>query len=324
VLRFCLQRLLLGAVTILAISLLVFICTGLLPGDVATEILGRNATPSALAALRSTLGLNEPFFVRYYQWLGSALSGHLGNSLANGLPIAPMIAERLSNTCVLAALTAGIAVPLALVLGVFCAVQRDSWLDRAISGVTTIFISLPEYFLGYILIIVFARHLNLFPSLADVQPGASLGERVYALALPIFTLLLVVVPYMLRMTRAAIVRLLATPYVEMARLKGTPEWAVILRHVLPNAIGPLANVIAFVLGYLLVGIIIIEVVFVYPGIGHLMMDSVAARDIPTIQICGVIFGTTYIVLNTVADIAAIMSNPRLKSKEIQNVPDDYQ
>jgi peptide/nickel transport system permease protein len=315
-LRFCLQRLVLGAITIWAISLLVFISTGLLPGDVATEILGKNATPNSLAALRETLGLNQPFLLRYGYWLESVLSGHLGNSLANGLPIGPMIAERLSNSCVLAGVTAGVAIPLALVAGIFCAVRRNSWIDRAISGTTTIFISLPEYFLAYILIIVFARMLNLFPSLADVESDASLGERIYALSLPIFTLLLVVVPYMLRMTRATIVHLLAAPYVEMARLKGTPEWAVILRHVLPNALGPLANVIAFVLGYLVVGIIIIEVVYVYPGIGQLMMDSVAARDIPTIQICGVIFGATYILLNMIADIAAILSNRRLYSVEI--------
>ena len=320
-LRFCLQRLLLGALTILTISLLVFISTDLLPGDVATEILGQNATPGSLAALRTALGLDEPLFSRYGHWLQMTLSGHLGDSLANGLPIAPIIEQRLSNSCVLAGLTAVIAIPLALVAGIFCAVRRNSWLDRAISGITTIFISLPEYFLAYVLNLVFARSLNLFPSLADVEPGASFGERAYALSLPIFTLLLVVVPYMLRMTRAAIVRLLAAPYVEMARLKGTPEWAVILRHVLPNAIGPLANVIAFVLGYLAVGIIIIEVVFVYPGIGKLMMDSVAARDVPTIQICGVIFGATYIVLNTIADIAAILSNRRLYAKEMPSALD---
>lgn len=321
-LRFCLQRVAQGVVTVLAISLLIFISTELLPGDVATEILGRNATPSSLAALRATLGLNQPFLTRYGHWLESALSGHLGNSLANGLPIAPIVAERLANTFILAGFTAAIAVPLALGGGIFCAAWQDSWIDRGISSFTTIFISLPEYFLAYILIIVFARLLNLFPSLADVQPDATVGERLYALSLPIITLLLVVVPYMLRMTRAAIVRLLASPYVEMARLKGTPERVVIVRHVLPNAIGPLANVIAFVLGYLLVGVIIIEVVYVYPGIGQLMMDSVAARDIPTIQICGVIFGATYILLNTIADVVALLSNRRLYAKEMLDVRDE--
>jgi peptide/nickel transport system permease protein len=316
-LKFCLQRLLFGAFTILVISLLAFIATELLPGDVATEILGRNATPSSLAALRETLGLNEPFWLRYGHWLGSVLSGRLGNSLANGLPIAPMVVQRLSNTCVLAAVTAVIAIPLALATGIFCAIKRDSWIDRTISASTTILISVPDYLLAYIFIIVFSRMLNLFPSLAEAEPDASLSERVYALSLPILTLVISVAPYMVRMTRATIVRLLAVPYVEMARLKGVPEWVVIVRHVLPNALGPLANVIAFVLGYLVVGIIIIEVVFVYPGIGELMMDAVAARDIPTIQICGIIFGATYVVLNTIADLASILSNRRLYSKEIR-------
>ncbi|SEH88701.1 ABC transporter permease [Paracoccus alkenifer] len=309
--RLILRRLATGLLTLLIVSAIIFWAIELLPGDIATEILGQSATPETLAAFRERFGLNDPPMIRYLHWLGGALTGDLGLSMANQRPIADLLADRATNTFFLAGYAAVIAVPLAVVLGVAAALYRGSMLDRFISNATLTVISFPEYFVAYILILIFAVQLQWFPSLAAVSPGMGLGARLYATFLPALTMVLIVMAHMMRMTRAAIVNLLALPYVEMAHLKGVKRRRVIAVHALPNAVAPIATVIALNLAYLIVGVVLVEVVFVYPGLGQLLVDSVAKRDVTVVQGACLIFAATYILLNLAADIVGIVSNPRL-------------
>ncbi|AIR04778.1 MULTISPECIES: ABC transporter permease [Cedecea] len=307
-----LHRLLLGVLTLWLVSGLIFVGTELLPGDVASAILGQNGTPETIAALRLQLGLDQPAVYRYLHWLSGVLHGDLGTSLANNQPIGAELLPRLANTLFLAVYAALIAIPLAVVLGIASAVWRGSWFDRLANTLTLMSISVPEFFVGYLLVIFFAIRLAWFPSLALVDPDASLLERLYACTLPMLTLVLVVLAHMLRMTRASVGAVMSSSYIETALLKGLSRWRIVLSHALPNALAPIINVIAFNLAYLVVGVILVEVVFVYPGIGQLMVDAVTKRDLPVVQACGLLFGGTYILLNTAADLLAIWCNPRLR------------
>ncbi|QPC42878.1 ABC transporter permease [Kaustia mangrovi] len=305
------QRLALGLLTLWIVSLIIFLGVELLPGDIATEILGQTATPETVAAFRRSLGLDLPMHIRYLDWLWGVVHGDFGRSLANGRDIAELIGGRLLNTLFLATVTALIAVPLALALGLLAALYRNSLFDRTINIVTLSSISFPEFFIAYILILFLSVQAGWFPSLSNVDPGEPLWERVYRVALPAFTLTLVVVAHMMRMTRAAIINLLASPYIEMATLKGISRSRIIVHHALPNALAPIINVVVLSLAYLVVGVVVVEVVFVYPGLGQLMVDSVQKRDIPVVQACSLIFAATYILLNLTADILSIVTNPRL-------------
>ena len=305
------KRLMTGLLTLLIVTGIIFAAVELLPGDIATETLGQSATPETLAALRAELHLDDPAIVRYGRWLGGALQGDFGMSLANKRPTSDLIAARALNTFFLAGYAAAIAVPLAVGLGLLAALYRNSAFDRLISGSTLAAISFPEYFVAYILILVFSVHLGWFPSLANVEPGAAFGHRLYVTFLPAVTLTLIVMAHMMRMTRAAIINLLALPYIEMARLKGMKRWRVVAVHALPNALAPIINVVALNLAYLIVGVVLVEVVFVYPGLGQLLVDSVAKRDFPVVQAACLIFAATYILLNLAADVLSVISNPRL-------------
>lgn len=311
-LRLVVRRLLLGLITLWAVSLLIFASTEILPGDVATAILGQSRTPEAVAAIRSSLGLDRPAYVRYGDWLLHFVQGDIGRSLANQRDIAPEIRERLGNTLFLAGVAACISVPLSVFLGLVAAIRHDSVLDRAVNAVTLTTISVPEFFIGYVLIIVFAVKLDWLPSLAMISADMSFWDRLDAVALPAATLVLVVVAHMLRQTRASILGILASPFIEMAMLKGIPKWRIVLQHALPNALAPIINVIALNLAYLIVGVVVVEVVFVYPGMGQLIVDSVSKRDVPVVQTCGLIFALTYVGLNMIADLLGILSNPRLR------------
>jgi peptide/nickel transport system permease protein len=312
VLRLTARRVGLGLLTLLAVSLLIYVGTELLPGDVATAILGRNATPEAVAKIRDTLGLERPILVRYVEWLGGFLAGDLGTALTNGKPIAEQIGWRLGNTFFLAGIAAVIAVPLSVGLGLVAAVYKDSLLDRTINVSTLATISVPEFFVAYVLVLMFSILIPVFPTISDVTNAPDLGRRLYVLALPTATLTLVVVAHMMRMTRVAVVDVLGRPYIEMARLKGIRNTRIVLRHALPNALAPIANVVALNLAYLIVGVVVVEVVFVYPGMGQLMVDAVSKRDLPMVQACGMIFASTYVILNLAADLVAIFVNPRLR------------
>ena len=306
------RRLALGIVTLWVVSVMIFAGTEILPGDVATAILGQSRTPEAVAAIRQSLGLNRPAYVRYVEWLTNFVEGDIGKSLANQRDIAPEIRERLGNTLFLAAVAAAVAVPLAIILGLIAAIWQNSLLERLLNLFTLATISLPEFFIGYILIIVFAVKLAWFPSLAMLSSGMSLWQELYAVTLPAATLVLVVLAHMMRQTRAAVYSVLSSPFIEMAFLKGIPKWRIVLEHALPNALAPIINVVALNLAYLIVGVVVVEVVFVYPGMGQLMVDSVSKRDVPVVQTCGLIFALAYVGLNLIADILGILSNPRLR------------
>ena len=313
------KRLFLGLVTLLVVSAIIFSSISLLPGDFGEAVLGQAATEDTVAAFRKELGLDKPAPLRYLDWVKSVSQGDLGTSFSGraasgsnrSRSVAEMIGPRLKNTLFLAGATAIIAVPLALILGLSAALYRNTWYDRSVNVTTLTTISMPEFFVAYVLILFFASLWKVFPSLATVDIDMALGERLNRIALPALTLTLVIVAHMMRMTRAAIINLLASPYVEMARLKGASRSEVILKHALPNAWAPIATVIAFNLAYLVVGVVVVEVVFVYPGIGQLMVDSVSSRDIPVVQACALIFAGTYIILNLIADVIGIVSNPRL-------------
>jgi peptide/nickel transport system permease protein len=306
------QRLVLGVGTLLVVSVLIFAGTELLPGDLAQAILGQSATPEALASIRAELGLERPAPVRYLEWLGGLLHGDLGTSLSNRQPIAAMIAGRLGNTLFLAGVAALVAVPIAVTLGIVAARFRETWLDKGISIVTLAAISMPEFFIGYLLIFIFAVKLMVAPSLASIYPGMPIGTKLAAIALPVATLALVVIAHMMRMTRASIINVMSSPYIEMAELKGLSRSRITVRHALPNALSPIINVVVLNLAYLVVGVVVVEVVFVYPGMGQLMVDHVAKRDVPVVQACGMIFAATYILLNMTADVLSILANPRLR------------
>ena len=314
-----LQRLGLGLMTLFFVSLIIFMSIELLPGDFTQAVLGQAATEETVAAFRRELGLDQPAPVRYVQWIAGVLQGDFGTSFsgraASGIDrsrdVVDLIAPRLMNTLFLAGMTAVIAVPLALFLGITAALWRNSIYDRTVSAATLTTISLPEFFVAYLLILFLSSLWPVFPSLANVSATTPFWDRVNACILPSLTLMLVIVAHMMRMTRAAIINLLASPYIEMARLKGLPAGRVILKHALPNAWAPIVNVIAFNLAYLVVGVVVVEVVFVYPGIGQLMVDAVTTRDIPVVQACALIFAATYILLNLLADIISIVTNPRL-------------
>jgi peptide/nickel transport system permease protein len=307
------KRLGLGLVTMIVISVLIFVGVEALPGDLATAILGQEATPETVAAFRRELKLDLPPHVRYFAWLGDFLRGDLGTSLSNKRPVAEMIVWRFSNTIFLAAAAAVIAVPVSIILGILAALYRNSLFDRTVSMVTLSTISFPEFFIAYILIALLSVQLVIFPSISNINDQMSFWQKIHAIVLPCLTLTLIVVAHMMRQTRAAIINILASPFIEMARLKGIKRMRIIIRHAFPNALSPVINVVAINLAFLVVGVVIVEVVFVYPGLGQLFVDSVAARDIPVVQASGLIFAAVYLGLNLLADVLSIITNPRLRN-----------
>ncbi len=308
--RMILKRLGLGVATLLIVSAVIFFAIYLLPGDLAEELLGQARTPETVAALRTDLGLDRPAGERYLKWLGAALQGDFGKSLANGRSIGELVGNRMVNTLILAAMAAVVCMPISLGLGILAALYRDKAFDRGINVVALTAISLPEFFVAYLLIFWLTVKTGWLPSLADVGPDTPWGVRLEKSILPVLTLTLAVAAHVMRLTRAAIVNLLASPYIEMARIKGVRPWRVIVHHALPNALAPIINVVVLNLAYLIVGVVVIEVVFTYPGLGQLMVDSVSKRDVPVVQATCMIFASVYIVLNLVADILSIVADPR--------------
>ncbi|WP_424931370.1 ABC transporter permease [Amaricoccus macauensis] len=306
------QRISLGLLLLLAASALIFLGTEILPGDVAQSILGQSATPQALANLRAELGLNEPALSRYFDWLAGLLRGDLGTALTNGQDIADAMGRRLSNTLFLACTAALIAVPLAILLGVIAVRYRGQWPDKLISAVTLSTVSIPEFMLSYIAMFYLTVKFSIFPSVSTIHDGMSFGDRLQAIAIPALVLVLVVLGHMMRMTRAAILNVMQSAYIETAELKGLRPITVIARHAFPNAIAPVVNVVMINLAYLVVGVVVVEVVFVFPGMGQYLVDHVTKRDVPVVQACGLVFAAIYIGLNMIADIVSILSNPRLR------------
>jgi len=310
-LRVVAQRFALGLLTLFIVSLVIASIVELLPGDITQAILGQTATPETVEAFRRELGIDRPVHERYIEWLRGMVTGDMGKSLANKREISELVGTRLSNTLFLGGFAAAIAVPVSLILGLLAALYRNSIFDRGINLFTLTSISFPEFFVAYILILLFAVKTGWFPGISNVSTDLPLGDKLFRTLLPAATLTLVVVAHMMRMTRAAIINLLSSDYIEMAHLKGIRPIRVIFYHALPNAWGPIVNVIALNLAYLVVGVVIVEVVFVYPGLGQLLVDSVSKRDVPVVQACSMIFAGVYILLNLLADIVSIVTNPRL-------------
>ncbi len=306
------RRVALGVLLLLGVSVLIFAGTQLLPGDVAQAILGQSATPEALANLRRDMGLNDPAWLRYWHWLSHALTGDFGKALSNGQDISAALGKRLGNTLFLAFWTAAVSVPLAIMLGLLAVLKRNGAVDRLISGLGLASTALPEFFVGYVLIYFFAVKLQWATSVSTVYESMTLGQRLGAIVLPVLVLTAAVLAHMMRMTRAAILNVMQSAYIETAELKGLGALRVIYRHALPNALAPIINVVMLNLAFLVVGVVVVEVIFVYPGMGQYLVDHVSKRDVPVVQACGLIFATVYIGLNLVADIASIFANPRLR------------
>lgn len=317
ILRLIGQRVALGLLTLFGISILVFLAVDLLPGDPAQTILGQSATPESVAALRQELGLDRPLVTRYVDWISGVFVGDFGRSLANDTAIAELVLPRLNATMILAALAAAIAIPLGLVLGVVSTVYRESALDRFASSLSLVVISSPEFLTAYMLVAVFSVGLGWLPAISLNSGDMGFVATLVALILPAVTLALSVIGYVLRMTRAAIMSVMASPYIEMARLKGAGPTAIVVRHALPNALSPIINVVIINLAYLVVGVVVVEVVFVYPGLGQLLVDSVSKRDIPVVQACCILFAATYITFNLLADVLAALANPRIRHPRLQ-------
>lgn len=313
VLKLVAQRLALGLILLFLVSVLIFAGTIILPGDVAQSILGQSATEQSLANLRAELGLDEPAVSRYFSWLGGVMTGDLGTALTSRQEIAPILWSRLGNTLFLAMWAAIISVPLAIFLGLLAVRYRDRWPDKLISGVTLASISVPEFLIAYVVMFFIGVKLRwLNPTAIGFRPDADLLTKLEAVALPVLVLTLVVLAHMMRMTRAAILNVMQSAYVETAELKGLSMFNIIWKHAFPNSIAPIVNVVMLNLAYLVVGVVVIEVVFVYPGLGQYLVDHVAKRDVPVVQACGIVFAAVYIGLNMIADIVSILANPRLR------------
>lgn len=307
-----LRRIGVGLVLLWAVSVLIFVLTQILPGDAAAIRLGQDATDESLAALRKQMGLDRSLPAQYFTWITNLLTGDLGISLAGGDTVANQIMARLPNTVFMLSIVAIIAVPLSVLLGLLAAMYPGQIIDRVITSTTLGLIAVPDFLVALLLIIFLGVEFRVFPAVSYLSGTESFWKSLYVLALPIATLVVVVSSQMIRMTRAGILNVMSSPYIEMAILKGVPRKRIILRHALLNAIGPIVNVIALNLAYLVSGVVVIETIFSYPGLARLMVDGVQTRDIPLVQACGMIFCSTYVILILIADVTTIMTNPRLR------------
>ena len=311
---FVVRRALLGLLTLFLVSVIVFAATQALPSDPARAILGRSATPDALKALRQQLHLGQPIVRQYAHWLGGVLTGDLGHSLAADQPVTTVIGKRVENSAFLMLLAALFSVPLSIFLGSVAARRRDKPFDYATSIVLLALAALPEFVIGIALVVLFGTTVfHWLPAVSLIPPQDAPWQHLKELVLPTATLVLAVCPYIARITRASMVEVLESDYVEMARLKGLAERSVLWRHALPNAIAPAIQVIALNLAYLAGGIVVVEFVFGYPGIGGAFVDSVANRDLPVVQALALLIAAAYVLLNLLADVATILIIPRLRT-----------
>ena len=310
---FVLRRCTVGLLLVVVISMLVFASTQLLPGDAAAAILGRTATPEQKEILREELGLNDPVAVQYWHWASGVVQGDLGESIASRAPVTDFVSTRLGKSLILAAFALALLVPVAIALGVWSGLRRGRAADHAISTVSLALIALPEFVTGTLLISFVAVSLDLLPPTSIVS-SAGLFANPAVLVLPVLTLSITAAPYIIRMVRVGVSEAMDAEYVTMARLNGLPERRIVVRHALRNALAPTVQVVALTAGYLIGGIVIVETVFAYPGIGQGLVQAVAARDIPTVQGVAILLATFYIVLNIVADVVVVMLIPKLRTR----------
>ncbi|MEQ3549338.1 ABC transporter permease [Pseudonocardia nematodicida] len=308
------RRLLLSVLVLFVVSILVFGATLLLPGDPARAILGQQATPERVAALTEQLGLDRPVWERYFSWLGGILTGDLGFSAATQGPVSELLGGRIAASGLLLVLTALISTPIALALGAWAAVRRGTRTDSVLSGSSLVLAALPEFVIGVLLVVLLATSvLQILPSVTIARPGEPVWTRPEQLVLPVLTLALVVIPYVVRMTRATLSEALDAGFVEMARLKGLPERTVLMRHAVPHTIGPVAQVFALQLAWLAGGVVVVEFLFRYPGIGEALIDAVANRDVQVVQAITLIIAAFYVLVNLAADVAGILADPRIRT-----------
>jgi peptide/nickel transport system permease protein len=313
---FILRRLALGAVVLVLVSVVVFAATQALPGDPARSILGRSATPASLKALREQLHLNRPVLSQYTSWVTGLLHGDMGTSLAAREPVSTYLHDRLINSAFLVVVAGILSIPLSIAIGAYAALRRDGIFDATSSIGTLLLAALPEFVVGVTLVVLFATTVfpHVLPGVSYLGPGQRPWSHLKEMVLPILTLIIAVTPYVARIMRASMIEVLESEYVEMARLKGVPERTVIMRHALPNALGPTFQVIAINLAYLAGGVIVVEYVFNYAGIGGALQNAVTTRDLPVVQALAMLIAALYVVLNMLADIATILVTPRLRTR----------
>ncbi len=311
--KLVIRRSLMSIVTLLLVSLIIFSMLEVLPGDVASRILGRDATPETLEQLRTELGLDKPAPVRYLTWLGGLVTGDMGQSLASSRPVSEILAPRIFNTVLLSAYAFLIYLPLTIVPALLQALNRDRAVDHGFSVVTLVLLSVPDFLLATILLLAFVVMIPLLPAISLVDQSSSAWEYIRAMTLPALTLAIVMAVYAVRMLRDNLIEVLDSDYIRMAELKGLSRRRVLLRHALPNALVPTLNVTALNLAYLVGGVVVVEKVFSYPGFGSLLVDSLQLRDLPVIEATVMISALVYVVANLIADVAAILLNPRLRT-----------
>jgi peptide/nickel transport system permease protein len=312
ILRLIAQRILLSLLTLLLVSMFIFLMLEILPGDVASRILGRDATPESLAVLRAQLHLNEPALLRYGRWLGHLLTGDFGVSLVSNRPVADILGPRIFNTVLLSLYAFAMYLPLTVLPAMIQAIRRDRPVDHALSIVTLVLLSTPDFLLATILMITFVIAVPVLPAMSLVDEGSSAMEYLQAMTLPAATLAIVMAVYAVRMLRDNLIEVLDADYVRMAELKGLSARRVLIRHALPNALVPTLNVTALNLAYLVGGVVVVERIFSFPGFGSLLIDALQLRDLPLIEATIMISASVYIVANLLADIGAILVNPRLR------------
>lgn len=314
-LRLIMRRILLGLLTLFLVSILVFFATQILPGDAARAVLGRSATPQRLAALRAQLHLDRPAVQQYRIWITGVLTGNVGTSLANRQPVWSVVSARLANSITLLLVAGLIGVPISVLLGIAAALRRDRPFDLVLSTVALALAAIPEFVAGIGLIVLLATVVvQILPPVSLVPPGTSIFAAPKILVLPTLTLMIAIFPYIFRMMRASMVEALESEYVEMARLKGISRRRVIFRHALPNAIAPTVQVIALTFAYLAGGVVVVEYVFGYPGVGQGLVNAVTDRDIPAVQFIVLLLAAFYVVMNIIADVIAVLVTPRLRTK----------
>jgi peptide/nickel transport system permease protein len=312
ILRLIAQRILLSLLTLLLVSMFIFLMLEILPGDVASRILGLDATPESLAVLRAQLHLNEPALLRYGRWLGHLLTGDFGVSLVSNRPVADILGPRIFNTVLLSLYAFAMYLPLTVLPAMIQAIRRDRPVDHALSIVTLVLLSTPDFLLATILLITFVIAVPILPAMSLVDEGSSAMEYLQAMTLPAATLAIVMAVYAVRMLRDNLIEVLDADYVRMAELKGLSARRVLIRHALPNALVPTLNVTALNLAYLVGGVVVVERIFSFPGFGSLLIDALQLRDLPLIEATIMISASVYIVANLLADIGAILVNPRLR------------
>lgn len=314
ILRLIGKRLATSVLILLVVSMLIFFTTLLLPGDPAQAILGQQATPERIAALHQQMNLDEPAWTRYLLWLEGMVHGDLGVSAATGQPVSELIGERVGASLILMIAAGAIAIPVGILAGIWSALKRGRPVDTAITGISLVLAALPEFVIGIALVALFSTTVfTVLPAVTMNPPGSKVWDFPEQLILPVLVLVLVVAPYIARMMRATMLEVLDSGYVEMARLKGVPERRVILRHALPHAIGPVAQVIAIQLAWMAGGVVVVEFLFRYPGLGQALIDAVNYRDVMVVVAISMIVAAVYIVVNLVADVVGILSNPKLRT-----------